>query len=92
MKSCTWHTPKGLLLRAGLSTIPFALCQVLGLREYMTLLSGTLYAGSLTRCSLLCTAYLVSYAMVLILSPILILASGLLAGWGWVTRKTEQDD
>ena len=74
-------SPKGLLLRAVLLAIPFALYQVLGIRDYTTLLSGTLHAGSLLRCQALCATYLVFYFMAVLGSPILLIAAALLAGW-----------
>lgn len=72
-------SPAGLLARAVLITVVWAACELSGMREYTTFLSGTQKTAWNTTVWLGLT-YLVAYQAFVILAPILTIAAGLLAG------------
>ena len=77
-------SPEGFLLRALLIAVVFGASELLGLREYTTFLSGTSGDVSLSwrTASLLGLIHLLLYVGFILLVPILLIAAGLLAGWG----------
>jgi len=72
---------KGLAIRAGILTVVFAVCHVAGLREYTTFLSGTSLTASADWSALLGLAYLAAYFGFILGTPILLIASAILAIW-----------
>ena len=75
-------SPKGLLTRAALVGLVFLLCHAAGLREYTSVLSGTVPAGA-TRSVIalgLAALYLFSYFAFVLLAPVMLLASPILLG------------
>lgn len=77
--SAPLFSPAGLLARAVLISLAYVACELSGLREYTTFLSGTRQAGWNTTV-LLGLTYLLCYHAFVVLAPILAIASGLLAG------------
>ena len=80
-------SPAGLAARAGLLVLVFALCEVAGLREYATFLSGTQQGGQWSSSVLGGVAYLFAYYGFVLVAPILLIAAGLLAGWRRLAGK-----
>lgn len=77
--SAPLFSPAGLLVRAALIALAHAVCELSGLREYTTFLSGTKQTGWNTTV-LLGLTYLLCYHAFVVVAPILAIASGLLAG------------
>jgi len=77
-------SPKDLLVHAGVILVAYAVAHLLGLREYTTILSGTLPAAGLghTLGAGLGVLYIVLYVGVVVIVPVLILASGMLVAAG----------
>jgi hypothetical protein len=73
-------TPGGLLVRAALVAVFFAVCHLAGWREHTTFLSGTPASagGSANTSVVLGVVYMAGYFGVVLLAPILALAAGLL--------------
>ena len=73
-------TPAGLLVRAALIVVFFAVCHWAGWREHTTFLSGTpaSVGGSVNTSAVLGVVYMAGYFGVVLLAPILTLAAGLL--------------
>lgn len=73
-------TPSGLLVRAALVVVFFAVCHLAGWREHTTFISGTpASAGVSANTSVvLGVVYMAGYFSVVLLAPILTLAAGLL--------------
>ena len=71
----------GLVARAGLLATVFALCEVTGLREYATFLSGTQQGSQWSSSVFGGVAYLFAYYGFVLAAPILLIAAGLLAAW-----------
>ncbi|MFH1498748.1 MAG: hypothetical protein ABII82_13085 [Verrucomicrobiota bacterium] len=84
--SAPLFSPAGLLVRATLIALAYAVCELSGLREYTTFLSGT-QQGGWTTTVWLGLAHLVAYHAFVVLAPILVIASGLLAGIEHLTRR-----
>lgn len=83
-------SPQGFLLRALLLAIFFGAVHVAGWREHTTFLSGTTASAdtSLNTSVILGVIYLAAYFGFVLLTPILILAAGILAGLGaWRERQ-----
>lgn len=76
-------SPAGFLVRSLLITVAFAVCQLAGLREHTSFLSGTTASadGGMDRSVLLGTLYIVVYLAFVLLCPILLIAAPLLALW-----------
>jgi hypothetical protein len=82
-------SPLGFVLRAILISLLFCTSELLGLREYTTFLSGTSGNMNLSwqMASLLGILHLLLYVGFILVVPILLIAAGLLAGWGrWKTK------
>jgi hypothetical protein len=69
-------TPRGLLLRAGLIALVYVSLHLLGARGMVAFLSGTPVGGS--GAILLGVTYLLFHFLFVLVTPILILAAGLL--------------
>jgi hypothetical protein len=76
-------SPQGFVVRAAIIAAGFALCHLLDWREHTTFLTGTSSeAGTGLRTSAaLGTIYMAAYFGVVLLSPILLLAAGILFVW-----------
>lgn len=73
-------SPAGFLVRAAGIAVVYALLSIFGLREHMSVLSLTFPEGVSRNLSLfLGLIYLLSYFSFILLVPILVIASGLLA-------------
>lgn len=80
-----FFSPKDFVRHAVLIVVLFAVAHVSGLREFTTIISGTLADPSLgvEMCALLGIGYLALYFGVVVLAPILLIAAGLL----WLREK-----
>jgi hypothetical protein len=76
-------SPKDLLRHAVLIGVLFAVAHLAGLREFTTIVSGTLASPSLGVgvCALLGVGYMALYFGAVVLAPILLIAAGLLFAW-----------
>jgi hypothetical protein len=74
-------SPSGLVLRALLIALAFGLCELCGLRQHTTFISGTTASPEigLQASAVLGTVYLVFYFGFVLLTPILLLAAAFLA-------------
>ncbi len=81
-------SPKDLLRHAALIVVLFAAAHLAGLREFTTIISGTLASPSLGAggCALLGVGYIALYFGAVLLVPVLLLAAGLLFVWETVFR------
>lgn len=75
--------PAGLALRALEMILIFSVAHLLGWREHVSFLSGTMTGADASRSLgiVLGIAYGVLYLAATVLAPTLLLAAGLLAGW-----------
>jgi TRAP-type C4-dicarboxylate transport system permease small subunit len=73
-------SPAGLLVRAALVVVFFAICHIAGWREHTTFLSGTSASadGGVNTSAVLGVIYMASYFGFVLLTPILALAAGIL--------------
>jgi hypothetical protein len=73
-------SPRGFLLRAGFIGVAFLIVQLGGLREYTSVLNGTVGPSAAGRqlSTFLGLAYLLVYMAFVILAPVLVLAAGIL--------------
>ena len=76
-------SPKGLILRGALLALIFTICEAAGLREHTTFISGTPTeaGGSVNASAILGVIYLAAYFGFVLVTPILMIAAGLLAVW-----------
>jgi hypothetical protein len=76
-------SPRGFLLRAAVIGAGFLAVHLAGLRDYTSVLNGTVGPGSANwrTSSILGVAYLIIYLAFVFVAPVLVLASGLLAVW-----------
>jgi hypothetical protein len=76
-------SPRGFLLRALLIGAAFLAVQLAGLRDYTSVLNGTVgpSAASWKLSAFYGLTYLVTYMAFVILAPVLVLAAGILALW-----------
>jgi hypothetical protein len=76
-------SPAGFLQRAIVISLVYLLVHLAGWREYTSVLNGTVGPDSAgwTLSAFLGVAYVIIYLVFIILVPVLILASGILAGW-----------
>ena len=74
-------SPCGLAARAGLLAAVYLVCEIAGLRDYTTFLSGTEQAATWSATVLGGVAYLAAYFGAVLLAPILLLTAGLLGLW-----------
>jgi hypothetical protein len=74
-------TPGGLLLRAGILVLVFLVMHALGLRDYVTVLSGTSVSGKPPEPSdtTIAVAYAVAYMAFVLAVPVMVLAAGIFA-------------
>jgi hypothetical protein len=78
-----FFSPKDFVRHAVLIVVLFAVAHAFGLREYTTIISGTMASPTLgvETCALLAMIYLVFYFGAAVLAPILVIAAGLLLVW-----------
>lgn len=79
-------SPCGLAARAGLLAAVYLVCEVAGLRDYATFLSGTEQASTWSATVLGGVAYLAAYFGAVLLAPILLLTAALLGAWERILR------
>ncbi len=81
-------SPKDLLFRAVTISVLFLIAHIAGLRDYTSFLSGTLPSPetSWKQASFFGLVYLLLYFAVVLFSPILLLAAGMLKGWELLKR------
>jgi hypothetical protein len=85
-------SPAGFVQRALVISALFLLVHLAGLREYTSILNGTVgpdsagWAGS----AFLGMTYIILYLAFVILAPMLILAAGLLAVWQRLIRRKDR--
>ncbi|MCX7010429.1 MAG: hypothetical protein NTY53_24840 [Kiritimatiellaeota bacterium] len=74
-------TPAGLAARAAVLLLGFAIIHALGWREHTTFLSGTTTTAAISRetAAVLGVIYICAYLGAVVVAPILLLASALLA-------------
>lgn len=78
-----FFTPAGFLVRAGALAALYGAATLLGLRDYATILAGSLpYEGASPRLStVLGLGYVLLYFGWILLVPVFVLAAGFLALW-----------
>lgn len=74
-------TPRGLLARALLLVAVYGVCEFAGWREATTFLSGSQTGASWSATVWKGVAFLLAYHGAVLLTPILLIAAGLLAMW-----------
>jgi hypothetical protein len=80
-------SPCGLASRAGLLAVVYLACEIAGLRDYTTFLSGTEQASTWSATVLGGVAYLAAYFGAVLLAPILLLTAALLGAWQRFSRR-----
>lgn len=89
---CFWadfFSPKDFIRYAGLIVVLFAVAHVFGLREFTTIISGTMASPDLgvETCALLGMGYVALFFSVVVLVPVLLIAAGLLRCWEVVRQR-----
>lgn len=86
-------TPAGLVQRALVISAGFLLVHLAGLREYTSVLNGTVgpESSGWGRSAFFGVAYVIIYLGFVILAPMLVLAAGMLAVGRWWKRRNYQD-
>lgn len=81
--SAEFFSPKDFVRHAVLILVLFAMVHVCGLREYTSIISGTMASPTLGPevCAILGMGYMALYFGAVGLAPILLIAAGLLAAW-----------
>ena len=76
-------TPRGLLVRALMLSVLFAVLHLAGLRNQTSVLCATMQLdeGRQLAGALMAAAYIVSYLLAVVLAPVFAIAAGLLALW-----------
>jgi hypothetical protein len=76
-------SPAGLVLTALFILLAFGICEAIGLREYTTVISGTVAVpgASFKTSFFLALIYLATYFAFVLLLPILVIAAALLVVW-----------
>jgi hypothetical protein len=76
-------TPRGLLIRAAVYVLLFAVAHVAGLRSFTSMLCATAppEGGPLLLNVSLASTYIITYLLAVVLSPMFIIAAGLLRLW-----------
>lgn len=82
-------SPGGFLLRALVLAVAYALCELAGLREYTTFLSGTAAGGRWGTSVVWGMTYIFVYLGVVLLAPILVIAAALLHVWQRFARRRQ---
>jgi len=87
-----FFSPKDFVRHAVLIVVLFAIAHVFGLREYTSMISGTMASPSLgaETCTLLAMIYLVFYFGAVVLAPVLLIAAGLLLLWEKVRASSRR--
>jgi hypothetical protein len=88
-------SPHGLVLRAGLVVLFFAVCELGGMRDHTTFLSGTPTeaGGGGSTPVVLGIIYLAAYLAFVLLAPVLLLAAAMLALLQrWIPRVEEKTE
>ena len=89
LQQADFLSPKDLLQRAGAITIIFLLLHLAGLREFTSVLNGTV--GSLAlgwkASGFLAVIYIASYLAFVVLVPVLVLAAMFLMAWERFRKK-----
>ena len=82
-------SPKDFVRRAVTIVIIFLAVHIAGLREYTSILNGTVASAELGRgmSAFLGLAYVFAYLAFVLLVPILLLAAAMLAGWERLSRR-----
>jgi hypothetical protein len=73
---------RGFLIRAFIWSVAFGVAHLFGLRAYTSILSGTAHYGMVQR--VLGVVYLVLYAGLVYLVPVLVIAALLVKAAGWI--------
>jgi len=85
-------SPKDLLRRAIVITILYGVVELAGLRDFTSILNGTM--GSLDMSwrlsAFLGLGYIFAYLAFVLLVPILVIAAVILIFWGKISRRMEQ--
>ena len=78
-----FFSPKDFVRHAILIVLLFAIAHAFGLREYTSMISGTMASPSLGAgtCTLLAMIYMTFYFGAVVLAPVLLIAAGLLFLW-----------
>ena len=75
-------SPRGFVLRALVVAAAFLVVHIAGLRDYTSILNGTVGPGAGRNLSaVLGIVYLVFYMAAIVFAPMLLLAAGILALW-----------
>ncbi len=84
-------SPKDLLQRAGVIGLLFLVAHLAGLREFTSVLNGTVgsVAVNVKLGTFLAAVYILLYLAFVILVPVLVLAAAMLTVWQRCTRKEE---
>jgi hypothetical protein len=89
-------SPKDLLQRAGAVTAIFLLLHLAGLREFTSVLNGTVGSLALGRnlSAFLAVVYILFYLAFVVLVPVLVLAAMFLMAWkrGWRKSSKRSDE
>jgi hypothetical protein len=83
LRRAEFLSPKDLLQRAGAITVIYFILHLAGLREYTSVLNGTVGSVALgwKLSGFLAVIYILFYLALVVLAPILVLAAGLLLAW-----------
>jgi hypothetical protein len=82
-----WHakffSPKDLVCRAAIIAVIYAMVNVAGLREYTSILNGTVGSTEISRglAAFLGVGYVCAYLAFVLLVPVFLIAAGLVAAW-----------
>jgi hypothetical protein len=82
-------SPRGFLLRALGLAAAYALCELAGLREYTTFLSGTAAGGRWETSVVWGITYIFVYLGIVLVAPILVIGAALLHGWQRLVRHRQ---
>ena len=84
-------SPRDLLQRAGAISVLFLVAHLAGLREFTSVLNGTIgsVAVGWNLSAFLAVVYIVLYLAFVVLVPVLVLAAVILAVWRRCVRKAE---
>lgn len=83
LRRAEFQSAKDLLQRAAAITVIFVILHLAGLRDYTSILNGTVGSVALgwKLSGFLAVVYILFYLALVVLVPILILAAGLLLAW-----------
>jgi hypothetical protein len=89
LRRAAFLSPKDLLQRAAAITVIFVILHLAGLREYTSILNGTVGSVALgwKLSGFLAVVYILFYLALVVLVPILILAAGLLLAWEKISER-----